>query len=104
MGDPIRDSNDDDVGIPRWVRALGIIAVVVIVLFAILHFSFGGPLATACDSHDDVTQSAQARAYAHVTSTVGWLGAIAEFLALAIAALTSRDMQLVRGTYLAMEA
>ena len=39
----------------------------------------------------------------HVTSTVGWLGAIAGFLVLAIAALTSRDVQLVRGAYLAME-
>lgn len=40
---------------------------------------------------------------AHVTSTVGWLGAIAGFLALAIASLTSPDVQTVRGTYLAME-
>lgn len=40
---------------------------------------------------------------AHVTSTVGWLGAIAGFLALAIAALISTDTQLVRGAYLAME-
>ena len=41
---PIRDSNDDDEGIPRWVFVLGIIAIVVIVLFVILHFSFGGPM------------------------------------------------------------
>lgn len=40
---------------------------------------------------------------AHVTSTLGWLGAIVGFLALAIAALTSQDIQLVRGAYLAME-
>jgi len=40
---------------------------------------------------------------AHVTSTVGWLGAIAGFLALAVAGLTSRDAKLVRGVYLAME-
>ena len=39
----------------------------------------------------------------HITSTVGWLGAIVAFLALAIAALTSKDAQLVRGAYLAME-
>ena len=44
MDDPNRDSQDDNVGLPRWVYALGIIAVVVIVLFAILHFSFGGPM------------------------------------------------------------
>lgn len=40
---------------------------------------------------------------AHVTSTVGWLGAIVGFLALATAALTSQDIQLVRGAYLVME-
>jgi uncharacterized membrane protein len=40
---------------------------------------------------------------AHVTSTVGWLGAVLVFLALAIVSLTSQDAQTVRGTYLVME-
>jgi hypothetical protein len=40
---------------------------------------------------------------AHVTSSVGWLGAVAGFLALAVAGLTSRDAQMVRATYLAMD-
>ena len=40
---------------------------------------------------------------AHVASTVGWLGAVACFLALAIAGLTSRDAQSARAAYLAME-
>ncbi|MFE9437954.1 hypothetical protein ACFYO2_02860 [Streptomyces sp. NPDC006602] len=40
---------------------------------------------------------------AHVTSSVGWLGAVAVFLALAIAGLTSESAQTVRGAYLAME-
>ena len=40
---------------------------------------------------------------AHVTSSVGWLGAVAGFLALAVAGLTRQDAQLVRATYLAME-
>jgi hypothetical protein len=40
---------------------------------------------------------------AHVTSSVGWLGAVAAFLALAVAGLTSQDPQLVRAVYLAME-
>src|SRR5438067_2015588 len=40
---------------------------------------------------------------AHVTSSIGWFGAVAAFLALAIAGLTSRDAQLVRAAYLAME-
>ena len=40
---------------------------------------------------------------AHVTSSVGWLGTVASFQALAIAALTSREPATVRGSYLAME-
>jgi hypothetical protein len=40
---------------------------------------------------------------AHVTTTVGWLGAVACFLALAIVGLTSQDAQTVRGAYLVME-
>jgi SNF family Na+-dependent transporter len=41
---------------------------------------------------------------AHVTASVGWLGAVAGFLALSIVGLTSQDAQTVRATYLAMEA
>ena len=40
---------------------------------------------------------------AHITSSVGWLGAVAGFLALAVAGLTSQDAQMVRAVYLAME-
>jgi hypothetical protein len=40
---------------------------------------------------------------AHVTFSVGWLGAVAGFLALGVAALTSSDAQMVRSAYLAME-
>jgi hypothetical protein len=40
---------------------------------------------------------------AHVTSSVGWLGAVAGFLAFAIAGLTSQDTQKVRAAYLATE-
>jgi uncharacterized membrane protein len=40
---------------------------------------------------------------AHVIFTVGWLGAVVGFLALAIAGLTSQDVQMVRSAYLAME-
>src|SRR5213592_566438 len=38
----------------------------------------------------------------HVTSSVGWLGSVAAFLALAIAGVTSHDPQVVRAAYLAM--
>jgi hypothetical protein len=40
---------------------------------------------------------------AHVVSSVGWFGAVAAFLALAIAGLTGHDAQIVRAAYLAME-
>jgi len=39
----------------------------------------------------------------HITFSVGWLGAVAGFLTLAIAGLTSQDAQMVRAAYLAME-
>ena len=38
----------------------------------------------------------------HITSSVGWLGAVAAFLALAIAGVVSGDSQMVRAAYLAM--
>ena len=38
----------------------------------------------------------------HVSSSVGWLGAVVAFLALAIAGLTDSDPQVVRAAYLAM--
>ena len=41
---------------------------------------------------------------AHVVSSVGWLGAVAVFLALSIAGLTSQEAQTVRAAYLAMES
>jgi len=40
---------------------------------------------------------------AHVTSSVGWLGAVAGFLALAVAGLTSHDAPMMRAAYLAMD-
>lgn len=40
---------------------------------------------------------------AHVTSSVSWLGAVAAFLALAVAGLTSHDAQLMRAAYVATE-
>jgi hypothetical protein len=40
---------------------------------------------------------------AHVVSSVGWLGAVGAFLALAVAGLTSQDSQMVRSVYLAAE-
>ncbi|GAA1294549.1 hypothetical protein GCM10009609_74890 [Pseudonocardia aurantiaca] len=39
----------------------------------------------------------------HVTSSVGWLGAVAAVLVLAVAGMSSGDALTVRGAYLAME-
>ena len=40
---------------------------------------------------------------AHITSSVGWLGAVVAYLALAVAALTIQDPQTVRAAWIAME-
>jgi hypothetical protein len=40
---------------------------------------------------------------AHITSSVGLLGAIAAFLALAVTGLASQDVQMLRAAYLAMD-
>jgi hypothetical protein len=40
---------------------------------------------------------------AHVTSSVGWLGAAGSFLALAVAGLTTQNAEIVRATYIGME-
>jgi hypothetical protein len=39
----------------------------------------------------------------HVASSIGWFGAVAAFIALAIAGRTSHDAELVRAAYLAMK-
>ena len=40
---------------------------------------------------------------AHVTFSVGWLGAVAAFLVLSIAGLASHDSEVVRGAFLSMD-
>lgn len=40
---------------------------------------------------------------AHIISSVGWLGAVTGFLALAIVGLTNNDTQVVRAVYISME-
>ena len=41
---------------------------------------------------------------AHITCSVGWLGAVAGFLALALVGLTNNDDQTVRAAYVAMDS
>jgi hypothetical protein len=40
---------------------------------------------------------------AHLTVSVGWIGAVVAYLALGVAAVTSRDAQTVRAAWIAME-
>ncbi len=40
---------------------------------------------------------------AHLTSSVGWIGAVAGYIALDITAATSQDARTLRAAYLAME-
>src|SRR5262245_14513082 len=40
---------------------------------------------------------------AHITFSVGWMGAIVAFLALVVAAIISRDTQTLRSAWIAME-
>ena len=40
---------------------------------------------------------------AHIALSVGWIGAVASYMALDVAAATSRDAQTLRAAYLAME-
>ena len=40
---------------------------------------------------------------AHITSSVGWIGAVAGYIALDVAAATGRDTQTLRAAYLTME-
>ncbi len=39
---------------------------------------------------------------AHVAFSVGWLGAVARFLVLSIAGITSRNAEIVRSSYVSM--
>ena len=40
---------------------------------------------------------------AHITSSVGWLGAVVAYLSLAVVTQTSQDVQMVRAAYLALD-
>jgi len=53
--------------------------------------------------HANAATNAPGNTSPHVTSSVGWLGAVVAFLALSVTGLTSQDPQTVRGTYLVME-
>jgi hypothetical protein len=54
----------------------------------------------AIGGHDHDTLGSPLALTAHIAASVGWLGAVAGFLALSIAGLTSQDVQTVRAAYL----
>ena len=101
-------------GTPRWVKVFGIIFGVLVLLFVILHVHPWPRWPRPWSPHTvrrtrgatAMTMTPRLRKFAltaHVTTTVGWLGAVVVFLALAVVGLTSQDAQTVRGAYLVME-
>lgn len=54
-------------------------------------------------SHDMTPALRKLALTAHVVCAVGWIGAVAAFLALALAGLVSADAQAARAMYLAMD-
>jgi hypothetical protein len=67
----------------------------------LLSYPFGG-----LEGHIAMTMTPGLRKFAltaHVTFSVGWLGAVAAYLAVAIACLVSQDSQVVQSGYFTME-
>ncbi len=97
--------------IPLWVKVSGFIALVVVLLFFIgMLTGVGGhgpsrkpsrtPGATALIMPPPLRKLALT---AHVAVSVGWIGAVAAFLALGVADLTSQNAVTARGAFLAMD-
>jgi uncharacterized membrane protein len=49
------------------------------------------------------THARQLTLFGHITTSVGWMGAVAAFLTLALTGLNGQDAERVRAAYLAME-
>jgi hypothetical protein len=96
---------------PRWVKVFGIIAIGLVLLVVILHLTghnLGGHTSpsSVLTCQTATTMAPYLRKLmltVHITSSVGWVGAVASFLALAVVGLTSQDIQAVRAVYPAME-
>ena len=96
--------------IPWWVKVSGFIALVVVLLFFIsMLIGVGGS-----GSGRKLSSTLRAPALVlppplrkltlttHVTASVGWIGAVTAFLALATVALSSQNAVMLRGAMLAM--
>jgi len=108
-------------GTPRWVKVFGIVVIILVLLFVSLHLVGGGVLSQYvgrawrpraalhrrgawCATAMTMTPGLRKFALTtHVTSSVGLLGSIAAFLALAVAGLSNPNDQLARAAYPAME-
>jgi hypothetical protein len=42
MNNKEKDTDTDDISTPRWVKVFGIIALILVLLFVILHLAGGG--------------------------------------------------------------
>lgn len=97
--------------LPLWIEVSGFIALVVVLLFFIAMLAgVGGhgrgqkPSRTSSIPPRLLPPSLRKLTLtAHVTASVGWIGAIATFLALAVVSLTSQNVLMVRGTFLSMD-
>ena len=96
--------------IPTWVKAAGIVALVAVLLsFVAMLIGIGG----GSRHHPSRTPSTRALLMpiplrrlaltAHVVASVGWIGAVAAFLALTLAELTSQSVVMARGAFLALD-
>jgi hypothetical protein len=92
-------------GTPRWVKVFAAIALLVVARSRTPWKRCGGT-GRRRRRVVVVTLTPQLRKLtltAHVASSVGWLGAVAAVLALAVSGLASEDPQRVRAVYLTME-
>jgi len=97
--------------LPLWVEVSGFIALVVVLLgFIALLAGVGGktrghkPSRTSGRSVLLMPPSVRKLVFTtHITASVGWIGAIVGFLALAVVQLSSQNALMVRGTFLSMD-
>ncbi len=97
--------------LPLWIEVSGFIALVVVLLgFIALLAGVGGysrgQKSSRASASPALLMPPSVRKLTltmHVTASVGWIGAIAGFLALAVVSLTSQNALMVRGTFLSMD-
>jgi hypothetical protein len=97
--------------LPLWMEVSGFTALVVVLLFFIVMLAgVGGngrgrkpSRASGVSALMMPPSLRKLPLTAHIAASVGWIGAVAGFLALAVAELTSQNALIVRGTFLSMD-